>query len=494
MQVDPSIFRSYDIRGIAGKEFSVEALEEYEKWYGKFPGITLNPETARAIGQAYGTTIRKKGGKQIVIGAELRQWGDVLKKHFMDGVRSTGTDVVDIGISLTPLVYFATEYFGFDGGVSVTGSHNVYFFNGFKLMGRHVEPIYGDELQSLASIVRNEAFFQDKPGDVESKNIWSTYKDYFLAHNKLKRRLKVVIDCGNGTAGRFAPQLFRELGCDVTDIFSEPDDTFPNHNPDPEDPYNLVLLGKEVVKTQADMGLAFDADGDRMGVVSENGEVVWGDKIILLFAKEILRKNPGGKIVYDVKCSYILEEFIKKFGGIPVMHKTGHAPIKDTMRKERDVAFAGELSGHFYFAGDYFRIDDGLYAAGKLLQIMSNYPGSVSSLFSEFPKTVLTPEIKLGCPDSRKNEIVESIKQSFKGKYPLIDIEGVRIVFTDKSWGLVRASNTGPLLSIRIEGVSEKELLGIKNILADELEKYPEIEDRLDRKNIASHTGRLGWV
>lgn len=494
MKVSPSIFREYDIRGIAGEKFSTKALEEYERFYGKFPGITITPEVSIALGKGYGTLIRRNGGKDIVIGHELRPYGEDLKKQFIEGVLSTGCNVFDAGETLTPIVYFATAYYKFDGGVNVTGSHNVYFFNGFKMMKKDVYPVFGKEIQEMKRMLEKEDFMKDKKGEYKKRGVFQDYRKRLLENNNLERKIKVVVDCGNGSAGKYAPQLLRDFGCEVVELYTDPDSSFPNHVPDPEDPEMMKDLCKEVLKTKADIGIGIDADGDRCGVVDENGKFISADRILILLAKDILSRNPGKKILYDVKCTRLIGEFIPKFGGVAVMHKTGHAPIKQTLRTDKDTIFAGEISGHFYFVENYFKFDDGLYSSLAILGLLSKPGGTVSSLLSFLPTTIITPELKLPCDDAVKEKVVASMKKRFSKDYKTIDIDGVRIVFSDTSWGLVRASNTSPYLTIRVEADTEKEVIKIKNLLADELEKHTEIKDKLDRKHVTSRTGRLGWV
>ncbi len=494
MKIAEQIFRLYDIRGIAGNVFSLEEIAKYEKWYGKFPGITLTVETAEAIGKAYGTIIKRGGGQKVVVGYEQRPFGSELHSSFIEGVRSTGCSVIDAGISLTPFIYFATAFFGFDGGVNITGSHNVYFYNGFKLMKKAVWPLFGEELQKMRIMIENEDFEKNEEGEYEKLDVYKVYRKYFLSHIKLQRKLRVVVDTGNGSAGAFAPKLFRDLGCEVIELYTELDSSFPHHDPDPEAPQNLADLGKKVIEEKADFGIGIDADGDRAGFVDEKGEFVSADLILLILAKDALQRNPGKKILYDVKCSQLLEELVPSYGGIPLMHQTGHAPIKETLRKDSGVILGGEVSGHFYFVEDYFKIDDGLFAAGRIAELFSRAQGAFSSLFSDIPLRVRTPEIKLSCVDEKKFEIIEQIKNDLQNMFPCVLIDGIRIQVTEKSWGLVRASNTSPYLTIRAEGNSDEEVLRVKNILADELEKFPEIQDKLDRSHVVSFTGKLGWL
>lgn len=492
-KVSPSIFREYDIRGIAGKEFSQGEIEKYEKWYGKFPGITLTPEIGEAIGQAYGSIIRRAGGKRVVVGYELRPFGEELKDAFVKGVRSTGCTVVDAGISLTPLIYFAVGFFGFDGGVNITGSHNVYFYNGFKMIKRNVWPLFGKEIQEMRAMIEREDFVQKAQGGYETQDVYQAYERFLVDHVHLAKPVTIVVDTGNGSAGMFAPKLFRKLGCNVVELYAEPDATFPNHDPDPEAPQNMQDLGRKVREERADFGVGIDADGDRAGFVNERGEFLSADLALLVFAKDVLSRHPGKKIVYDVKSSQLLEQLIPQYGGIPVMHRTGHAPIKETLRKDGNVVLGGEVSGHFYFVEDYFKIDDGLFAAAKMLEIFTKHKGSFSSLFEGIPPRVRTPEIKLACQDEKKFKVVEKIAEILQAKFPSILIDGIRIQVTENGWGLIRASNTSPYLTIRAEGETEEEVLKIKNILADELEKFSQVQETLDRGEVMSFTGRLGW-
>lgn len=496
MKINKNIFRDYDIRGIAGIKFEPELIKEYEKWYGKFPGLTINLETSKAIGKAYGTLIKREGGTKVVIGYEIRPYADKLKESFIEGVLETGIDVSDADKTTTPLIYFLIPYLKFDGGVSITGSHNVYFYNGFKLMKRNTTPIYGQELQEMYKIIKEDSYELSSVKGKLSKlpNPFSIYKKYLLDHIKLARRLKVVIDCGNGTPGLYAVELFTALGCEVTGMYLEPDAHFPNHVPDPEAPQNMKDLSKKVVELGADIGIGFDADGDRAGFIDEKGNLILPDNLILLLSRDILSRNKGKKILYDVKCTHVLEELIPTFGGIPLMHRTGHAPIKDTLRKDLDIILGGETSGHFFFVEDYFRIDDGFYAAAYILKLLSESKVPFSKMFDFIPKRIRTHEIKLPCDDKVKFKVVDAVRNIFKKKYKCILLDGVRVVFDDKSWGLVRASNTSPYLTIKVEAPTEEGVIKIKNILADVLDNYPEIQDRLDRKNVVSFTGKLGWL
>jgi len=500
MQINSNIFREYDIRGVAGVKFDPKVVEEYGKWYGAFPGITINLDTSKAIGKAYASIIRRNGGKNVVVGYEVRPYADELKASFVSGILEMGIDVIEIGKSTTPLVYFLTSFGNYGGGVNITGSHNVYFYNGFKVMKQGTSPIYGEELQEMLHMIENDDY--QIPGEITPGQItnldtaYETYKKYILEHFHLSRPLNIVIDCGNGTPGLFSHDLFTSLGCNIVEeLYFTPDAYFPNHVPDPESPENMRDLMAAVKKNNADLGIAFDADGDRVGFVNNNGEYIFGDEILLLLSKDVLSRNPGKTILFDVKSTSLLPELIPTFsGGVPLMHRTGHAPIKDSMRKNLDIILGGEVSGHFYFAENYFRIDDGFWAACTILRILSESNESISSLLSFIPKKVRTPEIKLPCEDNVKFKVIEQVIAEFIGKYDITNIDGARINFDKESWGLVRASNTSPYLTIRVEAMTAERVIEIKNILADVLDKYSEIKDKLDRHNVVSLTGRLGYL
>ncbi|MBI4049228.1 MAG: phosphomannomutase/phosphoglucomutase [Candidatus Doudnabacteria bacterium] len=491
------MFREYDIRGVAGRDaqsFDQKIVAEYERWYGPFPGVTLTLDAAEKIGQAYGTIIRRNNGKETVIGYELRPFAEELTNAFIAGVRKSGCNVTNLGVSLTPIVYFLTAFLKFDGGVNVTGSHNVYFFNGFKMMKKNVWPLFGEELQKMRRMIDENDLMTDQEGDYKEMDGYPVYREYFLSHVKLQKKLKVVLDTGNGSGGVFAPELLRDLGCDVIELFTEVDATFPNHIPDPEAPQYYSELLKQVAEHGADIGIALDADGDRVGFFSEKGKYIDTDLPLLVFAKDALSRHPGKKILFDVKCSRLLSELVPQYGGVPLMHRTGHAPIKETMRKDLDIILGGEVSGHVFFVEDYFKIDDGLYAAGKMLELLSKSEQPFSRMFADFPERIRTPEIKLPCSDDTKFKVVEQIQQTFIAQYPVLTIDGARVQFSEKGWGLIRASNTSPYLTIRVEGETIDEVLKIKNILADELEKFPEVADKLNRVEVASLSGKLGWV
>lgn len=503
MEVDQEklklIFREYDIRGIAGRDFEPEIVEEYEKWYGPFPGLTITPEVSRLIGRALGSHLKVNGGKKIIVGYEVRPNADILKDEFIEGLLDAGIDVDDADKVVTPFIYFLTDFLGYDGGVNITGSHNVYFYNGYKILQTNYLPLYGDELKLIYDRIVNEDFElvdrneRGKKGLVE--NPFEIYKKYFLEHNQVDKKLRVVIDCGNGTPGLFAKELFESLGVEIIEeLYFEPDAKFPNHVPDPESPINMSELIRSVKENVADLGIGFDADGDRVGFVNEKGEYIFADDILLLLAKDISERKPGAKVLFDVKCSKLLISMLEEMNLKPVMHRTGHAPIKDTIRKNDDIVLGGEFACHFYFTENYPKADDGFWAAAQVLKIISKSNQTISELLDFIPKRVKTPEIKLPCVDEMKFKIVQEVKEELEQLYEIIDIDGVRVNFSETSWGLVRASNTSPYLTIRVEGENDKEVLKIKNIFADILEKHEEIGDKLDRNNPFSPTGVLGFV
>lgn len=494
MPINPSIFRDYDIRGITNSTHDPKAIEEYVRWYGDFPGVTLTDQNAEDIGRAYGNLILKRGGKQIVIGHEIRPHSDELQIAFTGGVVSTGCKVIDIGPTLTPVIYFTTAHAPMSGGVMITGSHNVSFFNGFKMVAENIYPIYGEELQLLAHSAEQESSPPTSIGTQTKFNYNKEYLQSLLKRFKLKRKFKVVIDSGNGTAGIIAPDLFRQLGCEVIELYSEPLADFPNHLPDPEDPYMMQDLSKKVREVGADLGFAFDADADRFGSVDETGTIIPIDHILLLLSQDVLSRYPGSKILFDVKCSHLLADLIPTFGGTPLMHRTGHAPIKHTLRQDLNIMLGGEVSGHIYHCENYYRMDDGIYTAVKMLDLLSNSHGKYSDLFSFIPPTIMTPELKLPCNDGIKHLVVQSLSEYFSSKYSTTTLDGVRITFSETSWALIRASNTAPYLTLRIEADTVEQIISIKNILADQLEKHETITDHLDRQVVTSRSGKLGWV
>lgn len=450
--MNPQIFREYDIRGLIDKE--------------------LNRDVAYDIGRAYGTYITEQKNGPIAIGRDVRLNSEEMKDGLIEGILSTGWDVVDIGLVPTPLLYYSLFHFDASGGIMITGSHNPPEFNGFKVcVGKWA--ISGNEIQDIRKIIEKGKYSKGQ-GKLSYSDIIPEYISLICTKINLQKRLNVVIDAGNGTAGIVAPKLLRKLGCEVTELFCEPDGNFPNHFADPTVPKNLKDLISKVKEIKADLGIAYDGDGDRIGVVDEQGEILWGDQLLMMFSREILQRNPGAKVVFEVKCSQNLVDDIKKHGGIPLMGQTGHSPIKKRMKKEK-AAVGGEMSGHMFFADDYFGYDDAIYASTRLFQILSKTEKKLSELLDDVPKTFSTPEIRINCPDEIKFQVVEKIKSYFKDHFKVIDIDGVRVIFSD-GWGLLRASNTQPVLVLRFEANSKEGLEKIREIFKTKLKEIGGLE------------------
>ncbi len=445
MEVNPQIFREYDIRGVFGKD--------------------LTEEVAEVIGKAYGTYLSSFGISKITLGRDCRISSDPLKEAILGGLLSTGLSVIDLGVVATPVFYFSLFHLDVNGGVMITGSHNPPEFNGFKMcLGKTT--IFGKEIKKIEEIIK-KGDFKKGDGKVSTYDISDPYKTYLKENVKLKRSVKVVIDPGNGTAGVFAYPIMKDIGCDVLCINCEMDGNFPNHHPDPTVLDNLKDLKEAVLKNGAELGIGYDGDADRIGVIDERGEVIWGDQLMIIFSRDILEKNAQATIIAEVKSSMNLFEEIKKCGGKPIMWKTGHSLIKQKM-KEEGALLAGEMSGHIFFADRYFGFDDAIYASLRLLEIVSKQNKKVSEMLKDVPKTYSTPEIRVDCPDEAKFEVVERIKEKLEGKYEMICVDGVRVVFND-GWGLIRASNTQPVLVLRFEAKSEKRLLEIRKFLEEKL-------------------------
>ncbi|NOZ60909.1 MAG: phosphomannomutase/phosphoglucomutase [Calditrichaeota bacterium] len=450
--MNSNIFRQYDVRGIADTELTDENIE--------------------LIGKAYGTYLGKKGLKKFSVGRDVRLSSSRIQQAFIRGLMSTGAHVIDIGVVPTPVLYFSIVHLNIDGGVMITGSHNPIEFNGLKLC-EGIAAIYGEEIQKLRALIDKNEFLTGA-GSVETVDVVPDYKDMIKSKIQLKKPLKIVIDAGNGTAGVIAPEIWRDLGCEVICLYCEPDGNFPNHLPDPTVPKYVVDLQKAVLDNGADMGIGYDGDADRIGAIDDKGRIIYADRLIALFSRDVLRRNPGGTIVFDVKCSQALPEYITKFGGKPLMWKTGHSLLKAKM-KEENAPFAGEMSGHIFFADDFFGYDDAIYASGRLMEMVAAGDKKLSQLADEIPAFVSTPEIRIECADEKKFDIVADLVKSFKEKYEVIDIDGARVQFGD-GWGLVRASNTQPVLVLRFEAKTEEKLAEIKRIFKTKLHEYPAIK------------------
>lgn len=439
--MNPQIFREYDIRGVVEKD--------------------LSPEVVKKLGQGYATYLSRFRKKKIVVGRDGRLSSPSLRDSLIQGLLAGGMEIIDIGVCPTPVFYFSLFHFDQEGGIMITGSHNPPEFNGFKVcVGK--ETIYGEEIQNLRRIIEEGNFVQGS-GTITYKEIIPTYQDYLWQNIRLQRKIKIVIDSGNGTAGAVAPKIFRSLGCEVEELYSEIDGRFPNHHPDPTIPENMKDLITKVKETGAEVGFGYDGDADRIGVVDHLGNIIWGDQLLILFARDILKKNPGATIISEVKCSQNLYEDIARHGGRGIMWKAGHSLLKSKMKAEKAL-LGGEMSGHIFFADRYFGYDDAIYASGRLLEILSQTEKRIPELFSDLPKTYSTPEIRVDCPDEIKFNLVEKVRDSFRQEYPIVDVDGVRIIFPD-GWGLVRASNTQPVLVLRFEARSPERLKEIRALV-----------------------------
>ncbi len=422
------IFKAYDIRGIVGESLTESIVE--------------------SIGKAIGSEALSLGERSVIIGRDGRLSGPVIAGALARGIQATGCDVVDIGIVPTPLTYFATHHLGIGSAVSVTGSHNPPQYNGLKIMIAG-DTLSGDRIQALRRRVE-QGELASGTGGHRAEDIRPAYRDRVTEDISLKRPLKVVIDCGNGVAGGIAPQLLRDIGCEVIDLFSEVDGTFPNHHPDPSQLENLQDVITTVSEEKAEFGMALDGDGDRLGVVSADGSVIWPDRQLLLFAQDVLQRNPGAEIIYDVKCSRVLPEAIAAAGGQPTMWKTGHSFIKAKL-KETGAALAGEMSGHIFFKERWYGFDDGIYAAARLCELLARHPESPATVFSGIPDTVSTPELRLEMSEGEHHILIDQLIKS--ARFPggeICNIDGVRVDF-ENGFGLARASNTTPTVILRFE-------------------------------------------
>ena len=436
--MNPDVFREYDVRGVVDRD--------------------LTPDFVYLLGRAIGTYAVRRGLKTMALGRDCRITSESYHDAVGLGMQSTGVDVIDIGLCATPMLYFAIRHFGSDGGVMVTGSHNPPHFNGFKIC---VGPdtIYGDEVQALRRILETEKF-ADGSGRSFLREIADVYRDHIFDHVQLRPGHRIVLDGGNGVGGFFALPLLRRYGCDVTEIYCNPDGGFPNHFPDPTIPENLVELTRLVLEKEAEAGIAFDGDADRIGVVTDAGEVLWGDELLLLFSRSILNRHPGASIIGEVKCSQKLYDDILRHGGRAIMWKAGHSLIKGKMKEEKAL-LAGEMSGHIFFADRYFGFDDAIYASVRLLEILSESGSRLSELLADVPRTFSTPEIRVDCPDRLKFRVVEAVREFYRKTHEIVAVDGVRVLFGD-GWGLLRPSNTEPVVVMRFEASTKERLEAIR--------------------------------
>ncbi len=445
MQINPQIFREYDIRGVVDKD--------------------LTSDIVRRLGQGFGTLMVRSDRRELTVGRDGRLSSKAYAEALIEGLISTGCNVVDVGLCPTPVYYFSIFHLDRDGGMMVTGSHNPPEFNGFKVsVGKST--IFGQDIQNLKELIEKGKFAQGK-GNLSGMEIIQPYQDHLRENVHIAKGMRVVIDAGNGVAGVVAGPLLRDLGCEVEELYCEVDGRFPNHFPDPTIPGNLTDLIDRVKKTRADVGIGYDGDGDRIGVVDERGNILWGDQLMILFSREILNRKKGSAFVAEVKCSQNLFDDIEKHGGKAFMWKTGHSLIKEKMKQEK-AALGGEMSGHIFFADRYFGYDDAVYASCRLIELLSRTDQKLSGLLSDVPKTFITPEIRVDCPDEIKFRVVEKVKEILRKDNPIIDVDGVRVKFED-GWGLVRPSNTQPALVLRFEALTEKRREEIKKRVEDKV-------------------------
>lgn len=460
------IFREYDVRGIVGKD--------------------IDREVAFSLGKAFTVLLKRScpGAKKASVGRDVRMSSGELASAVIEGIRSEGIDAVDLGVCPTPLQYFSIATRDLDGGIMVTGSHNPPEYNGFKIsIGR--ETIHGSDIQALKKIMLESDWGTSaKKGSIGSFDIIDEYRRYMLnefsyLNGPEFKRLKVVIDAGNGTAGAVAPYILSAIGCDVIPLYCEPDGNFPNHHPDPTVVENIRDLIAETKKSGADIGVGYDGDSDRIGVVNRDGDIIWGDLLMIVLSREMLKERPGAKVIGDVKCSQLMFDDIKAHGGVPVMWKTGHSLVKQKMKDEKAL-IGGEFSGHIFISDRYFGFDDALYTTFRLIEIMKRTGKDLKELLSDIPRLYYTPEIRVDCPDDKKRATVEKIvdriiayKKNDASPCRIVDLDttdGVRIVF-ENGWGLVRTSNTQPIVVMRVEAESEESLEKYRAFLADEFDK-----------------------
>ena len=432
------IFREYDIRGIADSE--------------------LNDSTVFLIGQAYGTWLMERGVSKATVGGDARLSTKRIRATVAAGLMKAGVSVIDIGLSSTPTFYWSLYKFDVNGGVMVTGSHNPKEFNGLKVAFEK-STLWGDDILEISRIIEQDRMIEaEVPGTLSFADITAEYIDMLTSKITLgARRPKIVCDSGNGTGGLYAPEFLRRIGCDVAELFSEPDGTFPNHHPDPTKRENLPKLIEKVLETGADLGVGFDGDSDRIGVVDDKGDVIWGDRLMALYWREILSKHPGAVAICEVKSSMALPEEVEKMGGRPIWWNSGHSLVKAKMREEHAL-FSGEVSGHMFFADEFFGFDDAFYAAGRLCRIISNTDEKLSELMSTIPLYPSTIETRFDCPDDVKFDVVEKVKQkALEEGLKSVTVDGIRIIY-ENGWGLVRVSNTQPVLVARCEGRTKEAL------------------------------------
>jgi len=448
MTLRKEIFREYDIRGIVDKDLTRES-------------VTL-------LGRGIGTYFRRKKCREVALGGDCRLSTPLFAEALSQGLLATGCSVTHLETIPTPLLYFTMYRKSMDAGVMITGSHNPPEYNGFKIMiGK--ETLFGPTIQDIYAVIEKGEFVEEKGGVTKHLGIIPEYHEYVLNNIALSRKLKVVVDAGNGTGGFVAVPIFRDLGCEVIPLYCEMDGRFPNHHPDPTLPEALEDLIRKVAETEADLGIAYDGDSDRIGVIDDRGNIIWGDMLMILFARDILPRNPGAAVISEVKASKLLYDEIERLGGRPIMWKTGHSLMKKKIKEEKAL-LAGEMSGHIFFADKFFGFDDAIYASARVLEILSRSKKKLSELLSDLPRTYNTPEIRIYASDEVKFKIVDGVKEELAARLPVIDIDGVRAIYPT-GWALVRASNTQGALVLRFEAESIEDLKAIRREVEKTIEK-----------------------
>lgn len=450
MELNPNIFRQYDIRGVADRD--------------------LSDEFAFALGRAFGTFQRRLGHTKLALGRDCRLSSPRLHENLLRGLLETGVSVTDVGIVPSPLLYFAVHHLDLQGGLQITGSHNPAPDNGFKMMKGHGS-LYGEDIVELKRIMAEDDYELVGPGSVENVDILPSYVGFLQGNIDLAHTaMKFAIDAGNGAAGPTALAALLGLGLKPEALLCEMDGNFPVHHPDPTDPKTLELLRKTVAEKNLDFGVAYDGDGDRIGIIDAEGNVLWGDMLVTLLARDLLSRRPGAAVLGEVKCSQTMYDDIAAKGGRPILWKTGHSLIKTKM-KEEGALLAGEMSGHIFFADRYYGFDDAVYTTARVCEILSRTQKSLGELIADVPKTFTTPELRVPCSDETKFAIVEKVKAHFQRTHEVVDIDGARILFGDSAWGLVRASNTQPVLVLRFEARTEVQLQEIRKQVEEVVEE-----------------------
>jgi phosphomannomutase/phosphoglucomutase len=445
--MNPNMFREYDLRGVFGRDYDLADVTR--------------------IGRGYGAFLADRGGRTMALGRDCRLSSPDVRDAFVDGLVSTGLDVIDVGLCPTPVLYFAQHHLKTDGAVMITASHNPPEYNGFKVCVGP-DPIFGADIQALRQVIESGNFPSGR-GTARLYNILDPYIDFVAGGIHLERPVRVALDAGNATGGLAAGPLMDRLGCPYTPLFFDLDGRFPNHMPDPTLPENMTTLARTVVRDGLELGIGFDGDADRIGVVDETGRLILGDMLLLIFARDILAANPGAAIVAEVKTSQNFFNDIAARGGRPIMNAAGHSLVRNRLKREQAL-LAGEVSGHIFFRHRYLGFDDALYSACRLLEIVSRRPESVSQYLADLPPTFHTPEIRVDCPDEIKFPLAAWVRDELKKTYDVIDVDGARVVFPD-GWGLVRASNTGPILVLRFEAQTENRLKEIRDLVESVVER-----------------------